>query len=113
MACRTVAGYYERNEEEGPVMVKIGIITKILASVDSWISFPFFGFLVEGDSSGCSGGGVPAKDEDDEGHGLIASPQKTVYSLTAASKYFVADDYGFSFGHALNLILDKINLETW
>ncbi|MED6184506.1 hypothetical protein PIB30_048089 [Stylosanthes scabra] len=53
------------------------------------------------------------KDEDGQEHWLIASPQKTTYSLTAASKYFATDDYGFTFGHSLNLILDKIYLETW
>ncbi|RYR24215.1 hypothetical protein Ahy_B02g057715 isoform C [Arachis hypogaea] len=56
----------------------------------------------------CSSLPQVTKDENDQEHELIASPQKIVYSLTAAaSKYFVTDDDGVNFGHTLSLILDK------
>ncbi|XP_016182455.1 anthranilate N-methyltransferase isoform X2 [Arachis ipaensis] len=62
----------------------------------------------------CSSLPQVTKDENDQEHELIASPQKIVYSLTAAaSKYFVSDDDGVNFGHSLSLILDKVFLESW
>ncbi|RYR24222.1 hypothetical protein Ahy_B02g057715 isoform E [Arachis hypogaea] len=48
----------------------------------------------------CSSLPQVTKDEDDQEHGLIASAHKTVYSLTAASKYFVTDDDGVPFVRA-------------
>ncbi|CAJ1950563.1 unnamed protein product [Sphenostylis stenocarpa] len=38
---------------------------------------------------------------------------KRLYGLTYASKYFVADADGVSFGATLNLILDKVFMDTW
>ncbi|BAT98184.1 hypothetical protein VIGAN_09182000 [Vigna angularis var. angularis] len=38
---------------------------------------------------------------------------KRLYSLTYASKYFVSDADGVSFGASLNLILGKVFLDSW
>ncbi|QCE02480.1 flavonol 3-O-methyltransferase [Vigna unguiculata] len=38
---------------------------------------------------------------------------KRLYSLTYASKYFVSDADGVSFGASLNLILGKVCLDSW
>jgi len=47
--------------------------------------------------------------EDQQG---LESPQR-LYSLAPASKYFVADADGVSFGPTLNLQLDKVFLGSW
>ncbi|KAJ1390627.1 Winged helix-like DNA-binding domain superfamily [Sesbania bispinosa] len=47
--------------------------------------------------------------EDHQGH----EPPQRLYRLAPASKYFVTDVDGVSFGHTLNLLLDKVFLESW
>ncbi|XP_020203601.1 anthranilate N-methyltransferase isoform X2 [Cajanus cajan] len=47
-----------------------------------------------------------------EGELVSVSPKK-LYGLTFASKYFVTDHHGVSFGPALNLTLDRVFLESW
>ncbi|KAG5036792.1 hypothetical protein JHK82_017575 [Glycine max] len=50
-------------------------------------------------------------DAEDLQHGQ--NSPKRLYSLTYASKYFVTDADGVSFGATLNLLLDKVFLESW
>lgn len=50
-------------------------------------------------------------DTEDLQHGQ--NSPKRLYSLTYASKYFVTDADGVSFGATLNLLLDKVFLESW
>ncbi|XP_027334048.1 anthranilate N-methyltransferase-like [Abrus precatorius] len=49
--------------------------------------------------------------DDDDQHGLV-SP-KRLYSLTNASKFFITDADGVSFGATLNLLLDNVFLGSW
>lgn len=46
-------------------------------------------------------------------HCSLSEDQQGLYSLAPASKYFVTDSDGMSFGPLLNLVLDKICMESW